>query len=101
MHILCTKFNSRCYSSISETTSKICSELPGKNHTSSEINGKTLLTQFLKVKLRSRAKPTALSVATEVSFKYASVMICALKAFYVYKDAESNLCKKINLPLYV
>ena len=90
MHILYTELKrEKCYSSISETTSKVCSGLQGENlyHTFNEISGRTNSTQFLKAKFRSLTQPVVSSVPIEVRFKYASVIMCALKAFYTYKDA--------------
>lgn len=102
MHILYTELKrKKCYSSISETTSKVCFGLQAESlyHTFSEISGRTNSTQFLKAKFRSLTQPVVSSVPTEDSFKYTSVIMCTLKAFYKYKGAESNLRKKINLLL--
>lgn len=43
------------YSSVSEATKEVYSGLQGENlyHTSTEISGRTNLTQFLKAKFRS------------------------------------------------
>lgn len=102
MDILYTELKrEKYYSSISDIIARVCSGLQAENlhNTFSEISGRTNLTQFLKAKFRFLTQPVVSSVPTEVSFKYASVIMCALKAFYTYKESASSLRKQINLLL--